>query len=294
MQMLATDVLEVAYDDSGPRDGPVVLLLHGWPDDATTWMPIAESLNAAGLRTIAPMLRGFGKTRFRKQDAARTGNSAMLAMDAVALLDGLGIPRVSIAGHDWGSNTAEAMAIGWPDRVDRLALLSSPPRLGGAPTPPFWHAQLQWYHWFQATERGAQAVRDDPKGFAHMMWLIWSPAGWYDMATFDRVALSFDTPDWVDITVHSYRARWDVEAPDPASAWLEDRIRATPTLALPTLYVQGGSDGVNPPAVSETLGKKFTGPFERVVIPGIGHFPTREAPGIVGERLARQFAANVR
>ena len=294
MPMLSTDILDIAYDDTGPQDGPVVLLLHGWPDDATTWAPVASVLNGAGLRTIAPMLRGFGGTRFRKPESARTGNSAVLAMDAVALLDGLGVTRVCIAGHDWGSNTAEAIAVGWPDRVDRMALLSSPPRLGGAPTPPFWHAQLQWYHWFQATARGARAVRDDPKGFAHIMWQNWSPSGWYDMPTFDRVARSFNTPDWVDVTLHSYRARWDEAAPDPASVWLDDRIRATKTLATPTLYIQGGADGVNPPAVSETLAQKFTGPFERVVLPGVGHFPTREAPQIVGELLTRHFAGALR
>ena len=64
----------IAYMDGGPPDGPAVLLLHGWPDDATTWDGVAPALHAAGLRTIAPMLRGFGGTRFQSPDAARTGN----------------------------------------------------------------------------------------------------------------------------------------------------------------------------------------------------------------------------
>ncbi len=289
MPTLNSDNLDIAYTDAGPPEGPAVLLLHGWPDDATTWDRVASALHAAGLRTIAPMTRGFGGTRFRTAAALRTGNSAILAMDAIALLDGLGIARVSVAGHDWGSNTAEALAVGWPERVDRIALLSSPPRLGGVPTPPFWHAQLEWYHWFQATARGAKAVRDDPKGFAHIMWENWSPRGWFDAETFDRVARSFDTPDWVDVTLHSYRARWDEAEPDPASAWLEDKVRETKTLSLPTLYIQGGADGVNPPAVSETMAEKFTGPFERIVLAGVGHFPMREAPQEVGERLAKHF-----
>ncbi len=295
MPMIKTDLLEIACAESGPPDGPVVLLLHGWPDDATTWDKVAPVLNEAGFRAIAPMLRGFGDTRFRSRGTPRTGNSGRLAMDAIALMDALAVDRFSIAGHDWGSNTAEAMAVGWPERVERMALLSSPPRLGGAPTPPFWHAQLEWYHWFQATRLGAEAVRDDPKGFAHIMWQNWAPPGWFDEATFERVARSFDNPDWTEVTIHSYRARWDEASPDPSSAWREDKIKATKTLFLPTLYIQGGADGVNPPPVSETVPEKFTGPFQRIVLPGVGHFPTREAPEEVAKRLVALFSpANFR
>ena len=195
---------------------PVVLLLHGWPDDASTWAAVASALQAAGLRTVPPTLRGFGDTRFTIDAAPRTGNSGIHAMDQIALMDALGIERFMIAGHDWGSNIAEALAVGWPDRVERIAMLSTPPRLGGMPTPPFWHAQLQWYHWFMATARGAQAVRDDHKGFAHIHWVNWAPPGWFDEATFDAVARSFEHPDWAEVTLHSYRSRWNEAEPDPA------------------------------------------------------------------------------
>ena len=83
----------------------------------------------------------------------------MLALDAIELMDRLGVKRFMVAGHDWGSNTAEALAVGWPKRVVRMAMLSTPPRLGGMPTPSFEQAQRQWCHWFQATGRGAEAVR---------------------------------------------------------------------------------------------------------------------------------------
>lgn len=205
------------------------------------------------------------------------------------MLDALGIERVFIAGHDWGANIAEMMAVGWSDRIERIAMLSTPSRLGGLKTPPFWHARLQWYHWFRATERGEQAVRGDGKGFARIMWETWSPAGWFDDALFERVAESFANPDWSDVTLHSYRSRWDEAEPDPASAWLDERSKATKTLAFPTLYFQGELDGVNPPRASERVAEKFAGPFERIVLPGVGHFPTREAPEVVAERLVHHF-----
>ncbi|GAC1539849.1 MAG: alpha/beta hydrolase [Candidatus Velthaea sp.] len=291
MPTIQTGLLEISYTDGGPRDGHVVLLLHGWPDDASTWDAVAPLLHEAGLRTIVPTLRGFGETRFRSPDTPRTGNTAMLALDAIELLNALGIEKFSIAGHDWGANIAEMLAVGWPERVVRIAMLSTPPRLGGAPTSPFWHARLQWYHWFQATKRGARAVRDDRKGFARIMWETWSPEGWFDDATFDRVAAAFDNPDWVDVTLHFYRSRWDEAEPDPESKWLDDKLKATKTLSLPTMYLQGELDGVNPPQTSQKVGEKFTGTFERIVLPGVGHFPTREEPTQVAARLVNYFQA---
>ena len=283
------DLLNIEYEMTGPDDGAVVLLLHGWPDDASTWADVAPVLNDAGLRTIAPMTRGFGGTRFLSAETPRTGNACRLAMDTIGLMDALGVDRFSIAGHDWGSNTAEAIAVGWPDRIERIAMLASPSRLGGVQTPSFQQARLYWYHWFQATERGADAVRDDPKSFARIMWESWSPTGWFDEAEFDRVARSFDTPDFVDVTLHSYRSRWDEAEPDPSSVWLEEKVKATKQLSIPCLFFQGEEDGVTPPEGSEKMPEKFTGPFERILLPGVGHFPTREAPDRVAPALAAHF-----
>jgi len=293
MPTIKTSLLDIAYRDDGPAEAPVVLLLHGWPDDASTWDAVIPVLNAAGFRTIAPMIRGFGTTRFRASDTPRTGNTAMVALDAVALLDALDIGEFLVAGHDWGSSAAAALAVGWPARVGRIAMLSSPPQLGGRVMSSFRHARLQWYHWLQATRIGSETVRKDPKGFARIMWETWSPAGWFDDATFERVAVSFDNPDWIDVTLHSYRARWGEAEPDPAGTWLDEKLERTRTLALPALYFQGALDGVNPPEVSESLAGKFIGPFERIVMPGIGHFPTREASEDVGARLVRHFQAGM-
>ena len=282
--------LELAYEDAGPREAPVILLLHGWPDDASTWATVADLLRQAGLRTIMPTWRGFGGSRFLSPRAPRTGNSAVLALDAIALLDALKVERFCVAGHDWGSNAAEALAIGWPDRVERLAMLSTVPRFGGMPVPSFAQAQRQWYHWFQATKLGAEAIRADRKGFAEVMWQNWSPQGWYEQASFEQVARSFENPDWIDVTLHSYRSRWGEAEPDPRSQALTDQIKATKSLAIPTIYIQGEVDGVNPPETSVGLAQKFTGPFERVVLPGVGHFPTREAPDEVAAHLIAHFA----
>ena len=283
----STDLLKVAYYQQGAENKPVVLLLHGWPDDATTWDAVMPQLMNAGYRVIVPYLRGFGETKFKKEKTARTGDSGIHAFDMIGLMDSLEVKKFTVIGHDWGAGIAEALAVGWPKRIERMALLSSPPQLGGMPTPSFELAQRYWYHWFQATKRGEEAVRANPIGFARIMWENWSPKGWYSEETFTQVSQSWMNPDFTDVTLHSYRARWEEAKPDPKSRKLAEKVKATKTLSLPTLYVQGGADGVNPPYVSENVYTKFTGPFERVVLPGVGHFPSREAPGELSNHLVR-------
>lgn len=290
---IRVDDLNIAYETGGPEDGPPVLLLHGWPDDASTWDVVGSALTAAGHRTIVPSLRGFGDTRFVDDRPLRSGNSAIHAMDMIGLMDGLGIEQLAVVGHDWGSNIAEALAVGWPDRIERIAMLATPPRVGGMPTPPFHQAQLYWYHWFMATPRGAEAVRADPHGFAHIHWENWAPKGWFDEATFQKVATSFDNPDWVDVTLHSYRSRWENAAPDPRSEWLETMIKATRTLSLPTLFIKGDVDGVTAQDSFEMVPDKFDGPFEMVGLSGVGHFPQREAPEAVAELLLSFLAGKL-
>lgn len=285
MPSIAAGDLDLAYSVSGPDDGPPVLLLHGWPDDASTRDGVTPVLAKAGYRVLVPTLRGFGDTRFRDAQAPRTGNSVIHAVDMIAFLDTLHIERAAVVGHDWGSNIAEALAVGWHDRIERIAMLATPPRLGGMPTPPFHQAQRYWYHWFMATERGAEAVRADPHGFAHIHWRNWAPKGWFDEATFHRVARSFDNPDWVDVTLHSYRARWENAAPDQRSEWLETKIKATTKLSLPTLFIKGDEDGVTAQDSFEHVPSKFDGPFEMIGLPGVGHFPQREAPSQVAALL---------
>jgi pimeloyl-ACP methyl ester carboxylesterase len=103
------------------------------------------------------------------------------------------------------------------------------------------------------------------------------------------VAVSFANPDWAAVTNHSYRSRWGEEAFDPRSVKIEAKIKNTKRLRTPTIFFQGALDGVTPPEITEKMSEKFVGPFERLVLDGVGHFPTREAPDLVGKRLAEHF-----
>jgi pimeloyl-ACP methyl ester carboxylesterase len=294
VKFVKTNVLRIAYSDEGAHDAPVVVLLHGWPDDATTWHGVTPSLHRAGFRTIAPMHRGFGATRFLNHGTRRTGNAGVIAFDVIDLLNALDIKRAHLVGHDWGSTVAESIAVGWPKRVASLSMLATPSRIGGLKTPSFEQASRYWYQWFQTTKRGEAAIRNDPKGFARTMWEMWSPKGWFKDATFQVVSRSFTNPDWVDVTLHSYRTRWEEDVPDLRSRPLEAKVKKTQSINTPTIFLQGAVDGVTPPAASKDMGAKFTGPFKRIILPGVGHFPQREDPHSVARKIVAHLLAKAR
>ena len=293
MHRLTTPMLDIAFEAGGEPDAPAVLLLHGWPDDPVTWEGVASRLNAAGFRTIVPWLRGFGPTRFLSADSIRDGRTEALAQDAIDLMDGLGIERFAVVGHDWGARTTYALAALIPERLTAVAALclGYSPR-GAFPVPAFSQARAWWYQWFMSVDRGRDAVAEDPKGFARIQWETWSPPGWFDDAAFERTAASFENPDWLAITFNSYRGRWRPETHDPQYEGLHARIAEVATLSVPTLMIQGGADGTVLPSSTENREQHFTGPYRRLVIDGVGHFPSREAPEAVAQAVVEHLRAH--
>ncbi|HZB47911.1 MAG TPA: alpha/beta hydrolase [Mycobacteriales bacterium] len=267
-----------------------MLLLHGWPDSPRTWRAVASRLTGAGYRTIVPALRGFAPTRFRDPDTPRTGQVVALAQDALDLLDGLGLDRAAVVGHDWGARTGYALAALVPERVSRLVAVSVGYAPGGAGTlPGFEQARLWWYQWFQTLDAGAGAVARDPIGFARLQWDTWSPAGWYEVAEFAATAEAFAEPDFVPTTLHYYRVRWGASPRDPGYDQLEEKLAQVTDLSVPTLLIHGGSDSCIAPEQTEGLAGLFGAGYRRVVVPGAGHFVPREAPGTVADLILDQL-----
>jgi len=276
-----TALLDVAYESGGSENGAPVVLLHGWPDDVRTYDGVRPALHAAGFRTIVPWLRGFGPTRFLSSSTPRSGQIAAMAQDTLDFADTLGISRFQIVGHDWGARIAYFLASMSPARVARMVTLSAGWDPGPWKTPALPQAKNFWYQWFMATERGAEVVRRDPVAFARFQWTTWSPPEWFDESVFAATSASFDNPDWVAVTLHSYRVRWDEAEPDPRYADLERRQQAVRTISVPTLLIHGEEDRCVGVSTSEGKEPHFSGGYERRVIPDIGHFPTREAPDTV-------------
>jgi pimeloyl-ACP methyl ester carboxylesterase len=255
LKFVHTSVLEIAYQDYGPRDGLPVMLLHGWPDAPRSWNDVAQALHAAGCRTIIPYLRGSPPTRFLSQDIPRFGAAVALAQDAINLADALGLDRFAVVGHDWGARAAYTMAALFPERLSALAALSVgyQPR-GLFKVPDFEQSKSFWYQWLQCIDGGVEAVRKDPVGFARIQWETWSPPGWFDEDEFAASAEGFSHLDWVAITLNAYRARWvKGEEVDSRYDSLQRRLSEVECLSTPALVIQGESDYCDDPKESEGL-----------------------------------------
>jgi pimeloyl-ACP methyl ester carboxylesterase len=286
MPQLDTDTLSIAYTDDGPNTAPPVLLLHGWPDDPHTWDHLRAQLLAEGKRVIVPALRGCGGTVFRHADTPRSGQMSALVTDILDLASKLNLPQFSVVGHDWGGRIAYNLALVAPERVQRCVAMSFG-WTGGNFNQPLGIDQARnfWYHWYLATERGAQALRDDRRGFTRFIWQTWSPGWQFDDATFERTAAAFDNPDWAEVVIHYYRHRWGLAPSDPAYQAMDDALTARSIIAVPTLVLHGDGDTCNPADTSAGKEAFFSGPYQRVVVPRSGHFPQREQPCIVADAV---------
>jgi len=273
--------LNVGYAEAGPADGPVVLLLHGWPYDIYAFVDVAPVLAAAGYRVIIPYLRGYGTTRIRSEATVRNGEPAALAVDTIALMDALKIPKAIIAGFDWGARTADIVAALWPERCQALVSVSGyligSVAAGKKPLPP--KAEFQWwYQFYFATERGREGYSQNRHDFNKLIWQLASPQWRFDDATFERSATAFDNPDHVDIVIHNYRWRIGLAEGEKRYDDLEQKLVQGPVIAVPTITMEGDANGAPHPEPAAYRGK-FSGKYEhRTITGGIGHNLPQEAP----------------
>jgi len=274
-------LLNVAYAEAGPANGPPVILLHGWPYDIHSFVDVAPMLASAGYRVLVPSLRGYGATRFLSAESFRNGQPAALANDLVDFMNALKIEKAILAGFDWGARTADIVAAAWPDRVKGLVSVSGyligSQEAGKKPLPP--RAELEWwYQFYFATERGRLGYEKNRNDFNRLIWQLASPKWKFDEATFARSAASFDNPDHVDIVIHNYRWRLGLADGERKYDELEKRLATGPEIGVPTITLEGDANGAPHPPPS-AYATKFTGHYEhRLVEGGIGHNLPQEAP----------------
>ncbi len=274
-------VLDVAYYEAGPADGPVAMLLHGFPYDIHSYVDVAPLLAAGGCRTIVPYLRGYGPTHFRDPKTPRSGEQAAIGADLMALMDALAVKRAVFAGYDWGGRAACIAAALWPERC--LGLVSVNGYLiqdiakAVVPAPPEREVAL-WYQYYFQLQRGRAGLAANRRGIAEILWRQWSPNWHFDDATLERSVAAHDNPDYVDVVIHSYRHRFGLAEGDPQYAGLQRRLATLPAISVPAITLDGEGDGVAPASDGAASAAKFTGRRIHRVIPRAGHNLPQEEP----------------
>ena len=274
-------VLNTAYYEAGPADGPVVMLLHGFPYDIHSYVDVAPLLAAQGCRVIVPYLRGYGPTRFRDKATPRSGEQAAIGADLMSLMDALQVKRAVLAGYDWGGRAACIGAALWPERCIGLVSVNSYliQDIANAMVPftPEREVAL-WYQYYFQLERGRAGLAANRRGVAKILWRQWSPNWHFDEECFERTAAAHDNPDYVDVVIHSYRHRFGLADGDPQYADLQARLAALPAITVPTITLDGAGDGVVPATDGNASAAKFTGRRIHRVVPRAGHNLPQEEP----------------
>jgi pimeloyl-ACP methyl ester carboxylesterase len=280
-------VLNVGYVEMGPASGWPVVLLHGFPYDIHAYDEVTPLLAAEGARVIVPYLRGYGPTRFLSAATPRSGQQAALGADLLALLDALEIRSALLAGYDWGGRAACIVAALWPERAKGLVSYNSYNIQNIAkamePDKPENEYGLWYYYYFQ-TERGRAGLTKDRRAFCRLLWRLWSPSWKFDDATFERTAPSFDNPDFVDVVIQSYRHRFGASAGDPALEEVEQRLARQPDITVPTITLDGSTDGIRP-AGTAAQAIHFKGRHQHRVVANAGHNLPQEAPRAFAEAV---------
>ena len=251
--------------------GPLVLLLHGFPDTAHTWDSTRPALAAAGYRAVSPFMRGYAPTAIPADGDYRID---ALARDVAALIEALGEERAIVIGHDWGASAAYGAAILFPERVSFLVTLAIPHPASLRPSPALlWKVR----HFFSLRRRGA-AGRMRADGFAYVDELLhrWSPAWSVPPDESSAVKRAFAEPGCVEAAIGYYRA-------------LRPRLPASQRgpIRMPAVAFAGATDFATQPSDFKRARRLYQDAYDVVVLPG-GHFLHREHPDqFNAELLAR-------
>lgn len=258
-------------DAAGPPDGPLVLLLHGFPQSRHTWRDCLPALADAGMRAVAPDQRGYcAGVRPTAVEEYRTDR---LVADVVDILDALGADRAHLVGHDWGGQVAWLTAAHHPDRVHSLTVLSRPHPAAFARSFELDHEQAtrSRHHRTMGPEATDRLWADGCRAIRKLL----ADAG-VPPADVDAYAATFADRDAVDGALNWYRAA-------------AGGLRATdcPAVTVPTRYLWGNADQTVGRTAATLTAEYVSGPYRFVEIEGGGHFLTDDvaAPTVVRELL---------
>ena len=257
--------------------GPLVVLLHGFPEFWYSWRHQIPALVAAGFRVAAPDLRGYNDSD--KPEGIEAYRMTELVEDVAGLVRALGEERAAIVGHDWGGALAYAFAMLHPEMTTRLAVLNCPhPAIFGRAITEGDLEQMQksWYMFFFQLPVLPEALLA-ANNFKLLKQFAYdnSRRGTFSRRDLARYFEAFAKPGALTGAINWYRAMF--RRPQGG--------RAYPKIAAPTLVIWGTADHFLGAHLLNRMKRHFAGPFKLVRLPGVSHWVQQEAPRRVNALL---------
>lgn len=255
----------IAYHSMG--DGPLVICLHGFPDTAHTWDALLPQLAAAGLRGVAPYLRGYAPTGL-----AVDGDYSQRAIgqDVIDLMDALGADKAVLVGHDWGTSAVHSAVAQYPERIAAMATLAIPHPRMIKPTPKLmWKARhflawlLPWYPEWWLRNGGVDRI-----------YRRWSPTWDVPPGETAQIIADFADPARLKAALRYYRSM----PQQGGRAFKPFRKALFATIDVPALCLYGEDDGAALPAAFAATTAAYSSEYRVMGIAGAGHFLHRERP----------------
>ncbi|MFQ5478339.1 MAG: alpha/beta fold hydrolase [Candidatus Binatia bacterium] len=263
--------------------GPLVLCLHGFPDNAHSFRHQVAPLVSAGYRVVAPYMRGYAPS-----SAAPDGvyQSAALSRDVVALIEALGEEDAVVFGHDWGALAAYGAAAFRPERVKKLVAAAVPygPSLLNAFATDYEQQKRSWYMFFFQLPLADVALAHDDYVFVRKLWRDWSPGWDFPEEEMDSVRATLAQPGVAEAALAYYRCMYQPELQSPELADEQAALGMVP-INVPTLYLHGESDGCLSGELLEGMESMFPSGLITRLVKGAGHFVHREKPEEVNRAL---------
>ena len=252
--------IELAYIERG--HGPLVLCMHGFPDNACTWLPMLDVLAAQGYRAVAPFTRGYYPSPL-----AADGDYSLIALaqDILDLISALGEETAIVIGHDWGGLAAITAANMAPLKISKL-IVSGVPHLNKA---PFSLAQLfrSWYVLlFQLPNLPEKLVGRKQLAFIDKLYAAWSPQWMIGSEHLDSVKSSLSAPGALSAALDYYRA---MVRRMTAARWKIISAKTT----VPALVFVGLADGSTGHELFRYTKDCYENLYGLVKMTNVGHFP---------------------
>lgn len=284
-----TDILDIAYYDSGPSSGPTVVLVHGFPYDINAYASVVPILQERGYRTIVPYLRGYAPTKFLSPSTPRDAEPAALGQDIKDLIDQLRIDKVIVAGYDWGTVAVNVFAAFYPERCLGMVagnsyLLQNHTAGQEVSAPPAAEA-LRWYFYVLLTPRGLREIAESTKEWARVLWSKNSPQWHFTEAELDRTLPALQNSDFPVVAANFYRFGLNYYQGDGRYAALAERVDAQPKITVPAVTLDPEFSPVIPPQNASFAARFFTGPRIHQIVRNTGENIPQQNPKVFAEAI---------